>query len=797
MRAFAVLLALLLAFPAFAAFAPFMAVTNPAATGVPINTTVPTITASPIVGSTLTAGNGSWANSPIGFAYQWNGNGTPIGGATSGTYVPVTGDIGDTVTVTASNAFGVGLPATSSATSAVIVAAPVNTVAPVISGLSPPQVGSALTSSTGFWTNSPTGYTYQWSANGSAISGATASAYTPITAQIADTLTVTVTATNGGGSTPATSTATSAVIANAGSVTFTALHTFYLSPTGSGTTCSQASPCANTTARATVCGDVWVALNGTTYNPTNFDPTETGTEEWGTVGTCPSRTGGIDGLGGINAAVVMCQSYLGCSFSVAANTTKYDMYVDQSHWSIQGFDFTNPTGDGAGGCLGFGPTSASVTTVAYVSAINNRAANCPLLGIGSGGYPGVNTIGVDEQAYIGNIIFNAAQSADFCGSGLPINIPSNFDAAAGTHVFITQNFSYGNINGVCGANSNFQGNYTTATSAAAINATTITLGSTTKATAGWPVDAYLNSSAVASSGAIPQPTLSTGVTTGTTIGLSSTIVSPGVPSGTLVAVGTSTDGEGINFDTWAQNSFTGKTVVKNNIIWHNGNAGWEVFCAGTCASGLSISFYNNTVYGNVQDYKHDGPGWDVYLNQSTGTFALSMMSNIIQSSVTKPAGSTTNGAIGQAGTGEPVNALATGLAGYTITGNYIIAAAGATCAPNATCDSTNSIAQFGGGTYTTGNTFLNPGLTAPGSLPTTLISCTGQTNSVACAIAAGIVSNVAPTIASTTLGYQPSTTCRPDADYPAFLKGLNYLSINISTGVITENSGLSSKPCGL
>jgi len=38
--------------------------------------------------------------------------------------------------------------------------APVNSVLPVISGTA--QTGSTLTASTGTWTNSPTGYTYQW-----------------------------------------------------------------------------------------------------------------------------------------------------------------------------------------------------------------------------------------------------------------------------------------------------------------------------------------------------------------------------------------------------------------------------------------------------------------------------------------------------------------------------------------------------------------------------------------------------------------------------------------------------------
>jgi subtilisin family serine protease len=202
----------------------------------PTSTAPPTITGTAQQGQTLTEAHGSWTNSPTSFAYQWLqceslGSGcVPIAGAIHQTYVPVAEDVGHTLKVqeTAANSGGSGSAASSTATAVVKgnpPPPPANTAPPTISGT--PQQGQTLTEAHGTWTNSPTGFAYQWlqcdsSGNAcTAIAAATGQTYVPVAADVAHTLKVQETAANSGGSgSPASSGATAIVQQQASSATF-------------------------------------------------------------------------------------------------------------------------------------------------------------------------------------------------------------------------------------------------------------------------------------------------------------------------------------------------------------------------------------------------------------------------------------------------------------------------------------------------------------------------------------------------------------------------------------------------
>src|SRR4029453_17951436 len=163
---------------------------------------------------TLTAVPGVWGPAPVTLAYQWKANGVSVVGGTAATYVPVTGDVGKTLTVTVTGSkVGYTTASRTSVATAAVLALPSLAPAPVPTITGTAKVGSTLTAVPGVWGPAPVTLAYQWKANGVSVVGGTAATYVPVTGDVGKTLTVTVTGSKIGYTTASkTSAATAAVI---------------------------------------------------------------------------------------------------------------------------------------------------------------------------------------------------------------------------------------------------------------------------------------------------------------------------------------------------------------------------------------------------------------------------------------------------------------------------------------------------------------------------------------------------------------------------------------------------------
>lgn len=177
------------------------------------NTARPWISGGAKGGTTMTANKGTWSPGTT-LAVQWLADGSPISGATGETYTPsrFSSGVRYAIRVTGTQAGLEPLTVTSQQTapSAGLFAGAAfeNRLAPSISGT--PATGSTLTATNGEWSTTPTAFTYQWTADGTNIAGATARTFAPAEAHVGRRIAVTVTAT-GGGTATATSAATTPV----------------------------------------------------------------------------------------------------------------------------------------------------------------------------------------------------------------------------------------------------------------------------------------------------------------------------------------------------------------------------------------------------------------------------------------------------------------------------------------------------------------------------------------------------------------------------------------------------------
>lgn len=143
-------------------------------------TSRPKISGSRTIGKTLTVSAGGWSPRPSSHAFQWYRSGKAIPGATGNQYTLTRSDAGRYINARVS----VGAKWHSQTSSAAIrVGIPTHaTTKPKVRGTA--ERGSTLSARRGYWTPTPSSYTYRWYRGTTAIRYASASTYKLTSADI-------------------------------------------------------------------------------------------------------------------------------------------------------------------------------------------------------------------------------------------------------------------------------------------------------------------------------------------------------------------------------------------------------------------------------------------------------------------------------------------------------------------------------------------------------------------------------------------------------------------------------------
>ena len=219
-----------------------------------------------------------------------------------------------------------------------------------------------------------------------------------------------------------------------------------MSPTGSDSNngTSAATPWA-TPNHAVNCGDVIIAAAGSYPDIQGF----------GSVSSCPSTSGGIDGTGGVYFATLLCGgSYVGSCYittrtNTSGNTTA--IQVGSSNWAVEGW-YVNTGNQGrafeAYACSYNGGMKHHIAFINNISANNFLGAGTNDCGQNEGSTAVPSPAGTDYVAIIGMIAQNSAQDP-ICLAAIGVTFPGILDTNAGTHYYVYNNFSYANQNVGC------------------------------------------------------------------------------------------------------------------------------------------------------------------------------------------------------------------------------------------------------------------------------------------------------------------------------------------------------------
>lgn len=404
------------------------------------------------------------------------------------------------------------------------------------------------------------------------------------------------------------------------------------------------------------CGDTITAAASTVYDSNNF--------QYGSWGAVTGK--------GHCVAWLNCVAFDACKIT---SSTGFGMWITASHWGVSGWEVTADSSGGANGgtCFeSFPPSGSSLQDIIFTNDIAN--------GCYGAGFEAVNngSANADYFVAIADIAYNAAQQTGACSSGIGVIAPTNTDTLPGTHIFISQTFTWNNFD--------------------------------------------------------PSP----------------------------CAGGTPTDGEGVIFDTWDANSYTGQGVMENNIAFLNGSSGFRV----DVTTKAPVYIQNNTAYGNDGDTAMNMGECGEITSQSSENVTVSY--NLVRTKSATGCGTNANYLI----------FVETPCSGDVFSNNF-----GYNTAGNNMDSASCSGFSFGpGNVFGTDPDFVSAPATNPGAP-----SCSNYASVISC-MAPIIADFVAQSSSAAGRGYQPViTTSVYDPLFPQWL-----CNVNLPAGLVTM--GCQSRP---
>ena len=460
-------------------------------------------------------------------------------------------------------------------------------------------------------------------------------------------------------------------------------------------------------------------------------------QSWGSVSHCPSASGGIDGKGGIYFATLLCAGpdLEACQVNSGANHFGFDI-EQESNWAVEGFKATT---DGA--------DDSNQVTPAFDAACGGNKGPC------NGVY--------HHFAFINDIAYNSADGFGPSGYDQQGIYGVDYLAIVGD---IAQNSAQGNPNS-------------------------------------WYCVAAIDIVAPANYDTQPGTHLYE-------YGNFSYNNQTNCP----------TDVENFMFDTWDANAYASRGVAQNNMGWLSGRFGFNVFDQDTYPTTATAFILNNTLYGSNQ---LDASAWasgDINIQNSSSSATaiwggLTIQDNLVQENQEWPGGNSSNGYVYAFNLGGSYSNVTVGGSGSQNYFNGLATACrGNECAP---ASAPYGAVSFGTAAELGSNGYTSPAFNNPSDLvdnQSGTPNCSGFVNTTACMgynantqklKNPSAIYDLQPSASgASSAGYQlPSTTCVTSgpvyAYYPAWLKGIVYLQWNSSTGTITENADLVTKPCGL